>query len=116
MFRLVLERCPALEGGMRFVLKSAKARPAIVWVHDKSYLNLLDHHRSLEEATVEELGPYEDMLQQKNSKMFYENYLLSYEQSREFPSILQFDDIFLRTDQFACLEASDNVILQNALY
>lgn len=66
---------------------------------------------------MEELGPYdEDTLQQKNSKMFYENYLLSYEQSREFPSILQFDDIFISTDQFACLEASDNIILQNALY
>ena len=29
MFRLVLDRCPTLEGDMRFVMKSAKARLAM---------------------------------------------------------------------------------------
>ena len=77
MVRLVRDRCPTLEGDMRFVIQSPKARPAIVWIHDKSYRNLLDHHGPLEGTTAEYLGPHhEDTLQQKNSKMFYENYLL----------------------------------------
>ena len=44
--------------------------------------------------------------------MFYEKYLSPDEQSQEFPSILEFHDILLRTNQFACLEARDIIILQ----
>ena len=64
MFRSVLDRCPTFQGDKRFVIKVAKARLAIVWIHDKSYRDLFDFHRSLEKTTVEELGPYhEDTLQ-----------------------------------------------------
>ena len=116
-FRLVLDRCPTLKGDMRFVIKSAKRRIANVWIHDKSYRDLLDLYRSLEETNEEELGPYHvDTLQEKNNRMFYEKYFLPYEQSQEFPSMLEFHDIFLGTDQFACLEARDTIVLQSVLY
>ena len=116
MFRRVLDRCPTLKSDMRFIIRAAKANLASVWIRDKSYRDLLDLHQSLEETFAEELGPYhENTLEQKNSKMLYERYLLPSEQSQEFPSILQFNDIFLQTDQFACLEARDITILQNAL-
>ena len=117
MFRRVPDRCPTLEGDMRFVIQATKAHLANIWIRDKSYRNLLDLHQSLEETFAEDLGPYhENTLQQKNTKMVYERYLLPYEQSQEFPSILQFNDIFLQTDQFAWLEARDTIILQNAPY
>ena len=81
-FRLVVDRCPTLEGDMRFVIRSAKRLLIHVCIADKSYRDLLDLHRWLEETIGEDLGPYhEDTLQEKNNKMFYDNCLLPYEQS-----------------------------------
>lgn len=113
----VLDRCKTLESDMRFVVSIASSLLARVFLHNKSYGDLFNLHRSLEKTNAEELGPYHvDTLQEKNNKMFYENKLLPYEQSHEFPNILEFQNIFLRTDQNACLEKRDIIILQSALY
>lgn len=116
IIKCILDRCPTLESDMRYVINGARHLLSTIFTHDKSYSDLVSLKESLEEAKAEELGPYhEDTLQEKNHKIFYENKLKPYEESHEFPYMLSFNTIFLKTDPGACLEESDVSILETAL-
>ena len=117
LFEFIRERCSNMQSDMRFIVRQATHSLILILNQEESYSELANFHRSVEESYAKELGPYHlDTLREKNSRMHFQNKLLPYEQSREFPNIVEFNCIFLPTHPNPCLEERDIEILQSALY
>ena len=117
IFKCILDQCPTLESDMRYVVQAASKTLGTVFIHDKSYHDLLNIHRSLKETNAVDLGPFHmNTLQEKNNEMSYESKLLPYERFHEFPYMISFNSMFLWTDGNACVEERDIIVLECALF